>query len=323
MTVFSHVNTKHLPVDELAELVRTRLDTGPVLAVEARPNGFSTKVASAFVTVSFDDRAPLELFVKSVHGDPGSRRPDPPDREAKVYEAFSEDSRFAAPELVGIIGTDDPQLVLMAVPGWDLRYQDLDCWALAAEALGAMHAAFASQVRELESYDFLARDDTSGYVATAENAHSVLSTRHADVARLIRPVVEGYERVAVELTRERRTLVHGDLAPKNVVVAGRGHTKRAVFVDWEWAGVGPGLGDLADLVNGLDEAGTTRMLEAYARRAGGAVVPTEEDALTRSFRLALLHKTMFRLGRSSAWEVSDDQVAAWARAAVDLYSELG
>ena len=322
MTV-STVDTPHLPADELVELVRRRLEVGPPLAIETRPNGFSTKLASAFVTVRFEDRAPLELFVKSVHGDPGSRRPDPIDREAKVYGAFSGHPYFAAPELVGMIGTDDPQLVLMAVPGWDLRYQDLDCWARAAEELGAMHAAFASQVPELESYDFLARDDVTGYIAPAEHAHRVLSTGHADTAGLIRPVVEGYERVAVELAGERRTLVHGDLAPKNVVIAGHDHTKRAVFIDWEWAGIGPGLGDVADLVNGLDECATARMLDAYAGSAGGAAVPTEDGALSRSFKLALLHKTMFRLGRSSDWEVSDDQVTAWARAAVDLYSELG
>jgi hypothetical protein len=322
MTVFTHVDTEHVPVDELVELVRKRLGTGPVRAIETRPNGFSTKLASAFVTLHLESRAPLELFVKSVHGDPGSRRPDPIDREAKVYGVFSGHSDFAAPELVGIIGTDDPQLVLMAVPGWDLRYQDLDCWALAAEELGVMHAAFASQARELESYDFLARHDASGCIATAQHAHTVLSAGRADTAGLIQRVVEDYERVAVELAAERRTLVHGDLAPKNIVLADRDHTKRAVFVDWEWAAIGPGLGDLADLVNGLDEGAARRMLEAYAGSAGAAV-PTEDRALTRSFKLALLHNTMFRLGRSTDWKVSDDQVNVWARAAVDLYSELG
>ena len=65
------------------------------------------------------------------------------------------------------------------------------------------------------------------------------------------------------------------------------------------------------------------MLEAYAGSAAGAVVPTEDGALSRSFKLALLHKTMFRLGRSIDWKVSDDQVTSWARTAADLYSELG
>jgi hypothetical protein len=323
MSANTDVDTQDLPVEELIDLVSERLNPGPVLGVETRPNGFSTKLASSFVTLHLEGGEALALFVKKVRGGPGSHRPDPTDREAQVYRAFSDHSGFAAPELVGIIGADDPHLVLVAVPGWDLRYRDLDHWALAAEELGAMHAAFASEARDLESYDFLARHDAPTNLATAQHAHTVLRGRHADAAGLIQGVVEGYERVAVELAEERPTLVHGDLAPKNIVIADRDDTKRAVFVDWEWAGIGPGLGDIADLVNGLDEGATRRMLEAYAGSAAGAVVPTEDGALSRSFKLALLHKTMFRLGRSIDWKVSDDQVTSWARTAADLYSELG
>lgn len=322
MTISTPAGAQHVPVDELVELVRKRLHAGPVLEIEVRPNDFSTKAASSFVTLHLDDREPLELFVKRVHGDPASRRPDPIDREAKVYEALADHPGFAAPELVGIIGTDDPHLVLVAEPGWDLRYRDLDDWALAAEHLGAMHATFASEARNLESYDFLGRHDAPTNAAAARRAHSVLSEGHAGAARLIRGVVDCYERVAVELAEEPRTLVHGDLAPKNVVIADRGDAKRAVFVDWEWAGIGPGLGDLVDLVNGLDEDATRRILAAYARSAEG-VVPAGDAALSRSFKLALLHKTMFRLERSIDWKVSDDQVASWARSAAGLYAELG
>lgn len=317
------VDTQDLPADELIDLVRKRVSPNSVVGIETRPNGFSTKLASSFVTLRIEGGEEIALFVKKVRGEPGSHLPDPIDREAQVYEALGDDPRFAAPELVGIIGTDDPHLVLMAVPGLDLRYQNLDHWALAVEELGSMHATFASQAQKLESYDFLARNDAPTNLATAQHTQTVLSDRHADASGLIQGVVEGYERVAVELAGERPTLVHGDLAPKNIVIVDRDDTKRAVFVDWEWAGIGPGLGDLADLVNGLDEGATRRMLEAYAGSAGGAVVPTEEGALSRSFKLALLHKTMFRLGRSIDWKVSDDQITSLARTAADLYSELG
>jgi hypothetical protein len=321
MSANTDVDTQDLPVDELIDLVSERLNPGPILAVETRPNGFSTKLASSFVTLHLEGGEALALFVKKVRGGPGSHRPDPIDREAQVYRAFSDHSGFAAPELVGIIGTDDPHLVLMAVPGLDLRYQDLDHWALAAEELGAMHAAFASEARDLESYDFLARHDAPANLATALHAYTVLNGSHNDAGRLIKEVVGGYERVAVELAEEPSTLVHGDLAPKNVVIADH-DKKKAVFVDWEWAGIGPGLGDVADLVNGLDEGATRRMLEAYAGSAAGAV-PADHDALDRSYKLALLHKTMVRLGRSIDWKVSDDQVTSWGRTAADLYSELG
>jgi aminoglycoside phosphotransferase (APT) family kinase protein len=319
--VSAHIDAdlQHLPGDELIDLVRTRLDTAHIVAIESRSNDFSTKASSSFVTVHPEHGEEVQLFVKKILVEPASRLPDPIDREARVYEAFSSDPEFAAPTLVGIIGDDDPHLVLIASTGWDLRYQDLDSWAMAAVDLGRMHAAFASRVSELEAHDFLDRHDTGQNLAVAKLASTVVSEKHAGAAQMIQEVIDGYERIAEELAHEPRTLIHGDLAPKNVVIDNHGGTERALFVDWEWAGIGPGLGDLADFVNGLDETAIERMLAAYCDGAG----LSNEDAVLRSFTLALLHKTMFRLGRSSDWQVTDGEVTAWAQEAVALYSELG
>ena len=322
MTFDTDVDTRELPRDDLVDLVRRRVGSTPV-RIEARPNGFSTKSSSYFVTLILENDEELALFVKKVRGETGSRVPDPIDREALVYEALGADPDFAAPNLVGIIGGDDPHLVLEAVAGTDLRYQDLDRWFLAAGELGRMHGAFAARVGELQTLDFLDRYDASYNMATAKRALSVLSESvHTHAARAIEGVVDGYGRIATELAREPMTLVHGDLAPKNVVNDDRTDTRPVLFVDWEWAGIGPGLGDLADLANGLDRAATRRMLAEYASAAAPTAVPADEAAIARSFELVLLHKTMFRLGRSIDWGVSDDMIADWSQLASDLYAGL-
>ena len=318
MSAHIDADLQRLPADELIDLVRTRLGSGHIVEIKSRPNDFSTKASSSFVTVRFEGGEEVELFVKKILGEPGSHMPEPKDREARVYEAFSGRSEFAAPALVGIIGGDDPHLVLAASTGWDLRYQDLDRWALAAGDLGRMHGAFAALVGELEGNDFLDRHDQPHNLAIAELAFTVVSERHPRAAQLIQEVIAGYESITEELDHEPRTLIHGDLAPKNVVVDHSDGGERALFVDWEWAGIGPGLTDLADFVNGLDKVANERMLCAYLDGAG----LSNDSASLRSFDLALLHKTMFRLGRSSDWQVSAEQVTVWAQEAVALYSEL-
>ena len=321
MTSDTGVDTRELPIDDLVALVRERVGSKPV-GIEARPNGFSTKLSSYFVTLNLKDGGEMALFVKKVLGETGSRLPDPIDREALVYEALGADPDFAAPDLIGIIGGDDPHLVLDAVPGSDLRYQDLDRWLLVAGELGRMHGAFAPRVGELESFDFLVRHDASYNMATAKLALSVLNeSKHTDASNLIEEVVKGYGPVADELARQPATLVHGDLAPKNILNDDRNDSRPVWFVDWEWAGIGPGLGDLADLANGLDRAMTRQMLNEYVAAAGSAV-PGGDAAVTRSFELALLDKTMFRLGRSIDWRVSDDVIADWARLASSLHAGL-
>ena len=322
MTSDTAFDTRGLPMDELIDLVRKSAGSNPV-EIETRANGFSTKSSSYFVTLILEDGEEMALFLKKVRGETGSRLPDPSDREARVYEALGADVDFAAPSLIGIIGGDDAHLVLEAVPGSDLRYQDLDRWCLAAGELGRMHATFATRIGELESLDFLARHDASYNVATAERALTILSkSEHTDATRLIEEVVNGYGQVASELSQQPMTLVHGDLAPKNVVNDDRNDSRPIWFVDWEWAGIGPGLGDLVDLTNGLDRANTRRMLNEYVAAAAPAAVPGDESAVTRSFELALMHKTMFRLERSLDWHVSDEQISDWARLASRLHAGL-
>jgi Ser/Thr protein kinase RdoA (MazF antagonist) len=310
-----------LPLPELLSLVGSRFgDLGPLRSATGEPNGFATKASSLFVTLTFPD-SKLELFIKKATA-ASSRRPDPPDLEVRLYAALQGDESFAAPTFVGPIEGDEPYLVLLRVPGWDLRYRDLELWHGATAALGRMHATYAGRVRDPEYLPFLPRQDRDRNLAEAEVAFDVVRRHHPHVVDVLVDVKRGYEDIAGELAREPWTLVHGDLAPKNVLIDATRDPANALFVDWEWAAVGPGLTDLADLINGLDPPTGESLFRAYVAEARGSALPASEGDIERSMQLALLHRTIFRLARSVDWEVEPERVRQWAREAAAHHAEL-
>lgn len=309
--------TRGFGVEELAALA----GGGDLDGVERRPNGFSTKAASELVTLHFRGGARRDLLVKRVSDPSEDRRPDPPDRELRVYEALDGHPAFAAPGFAGVVGGADPHLVLDAVGGHDLRYHGLDAWERAAAALGRMQASFHDDPVLLDRLDFLPR---AGHGEDVEEARRALATaRRVDpgAAATLAPVVERYEPVADVLAGLPRTLVHGDLSPKNVMVSTGDDGDRTVFVDWEWAHVGAGPLDLADLGNGLDDGAAARLGAAYAD-AAGPVVPPDPRELARALDAARLQRLMFRIGRSVAWGVGAEALRAAAGDAAALHARL-
>ncbi|HEU4481107.1 MAG TPA: phosphotransferase [Actinomycetota bacterium] len=324
MNVAAHVDGSRLPVSELVELAEVRLGPlGKLRTARAEANGFATKASSLFVTLTFET-VETELFVKRIDTDGSGRRPDPPDREVRVYEALDEDDAFAAPAFLGTVDADGPHLVLARIPGWDLRYRDLEVWQEAAAALGRMHAFYAHLV-EAEGagwLPFLPRLDGEHHLAEAHLALEVVQRAFPQAASSFESIVADYRDVAAELDRRPWTLLHGDLAPKNALMDPT-DPPQALFVDWEWAAVGPGSLDLADLVNGLDPPAADAVLQRYVAEARGTALPESDEAIERSLRLGALQRIVFRLGRSADWKVELPQVEAWVRAAASHLRGLG
>jgi Ser/Thr protein kinase RdoA (MazF antagonist) len=93
------------------------------------------------------------------------------------------------------------------------------------------------------------------------------------------------ERAIARLLGLPRTLIHGELYPSNVVLAGN----RIAVVDWEQAAAGPGVIDLGALVTGWDDAARRRLLAAY-----GAVEPADLAAAELVLALRWLGRTIDR-----------------------------
>jgi hypothetical protein len=135
--------------------------------------------------------------------------------------------------------------LIEGIPLWQVA--ELEVWEEAARSLAALHASGASTASTLLRYD-----------------EDELSRRYALSGSLLGGPTTG-ARVAARLARLPQTTIHGELYASNVVIqrdaAGDVHVRP---VDWETAGAGPGVLDLAALTAGSwTDAERSRIEQAY------------------------------------------------------------
>lgn len=143
---------------------------------------------------------------------------------------------------------------------------------------------------------------------------------------------EAHEAAADRLGALPPTLVHGDFYPSNILVARRdragGETGSGILhfrlwpVDWELAGVGSGLLDLAALMAGDWPPAQRRALAlAYLDEAGGPGGPLgfpTEPAFLQELDQARLHLALRWLAVPPGWRPPREQARDWAREALAL-----
>jgi thiamine kinase-like enzyme len=114
----------------------------------------------------------------------------------------------------------------------------------------------------------------------------------------------GYEAVIDRLARLPTTLVHGELYASNVMLA----DDRVCVVDWELAGVGPGVLDLAALTLGLADNEAAALVETYRLARDEPLAAT-----TLGFELdcARLHVAIQWLGWSPDWTPPPEHARDW------------
>lgn len=187
------------------------------------------------------------------------------EREVLLYERLLAGRRFGAPALYASLR--DPQrarywLFLEDVGEFGLGWCGADEWVPAFRWLARMHAAFEGREQSLRSLGCLEEHDARFYRALAESARASLAAlgHPADQSRFEALVDRHLERTVAHLTSRRRTLVHGDMSCKNLLVQ-RGLGIRPI--DWEWAAIGPGAWDLCKLLSGWG-AEKPRFVDSYA-----------------------------------------------------------
>jgi len=202
-------------------------------------------------------------------------------REAEVYRQVLHPDGVWAPRL---LATPDDTIVverLDAQPLWQL--ETCDVAVRLGEVLRATHDALHSSA----TFSFLLRYDRRFYDRWFRRACVV-----APSVRQLRPA---HEEATRRLLSERSIVVHGELYPANVLV--RGDEIR--FVDWESAGCGPAVIDLAAVTTGWDDAATETLLGAY-----GKIDRT-------SLECARFHLALRWLGWSSSWTPPAEHRRDW------------
>jgi thiamine kinase-like enzyme len=126
----------------------------------------------------------------------------------------------------------------------------------------------------------------------------------------------GYEAVVERLASLPTTLVHGELYASNVIV-GEG---RVCPVDWELAGIGPGVLDVAALTTGWPDSERSMLADEYRR---ALVRPPDADRFAADLDCASLHLALQWLGWSPGWTPPPEHVRDWRAELPKLVERVG
>jgi Phosphotransferase enzyme family len=217
-----------------------------------------------------------------------------PLREIEVYGTLL--NGLGTPALVAA-DRERHWLVVEKVAGTPLYQVELERWHEVARWLARLHDRFAV----LSDQEHLVRYDRSYFELWPERAD-------------VRP--PGYDAVIDRLAALPTTLVHGELYASNVLLAGA----RVCVVDWELAGVGPGVLDLAALTAGLADEDAAALAETYR-----LALDDPPDAKELGFELdcARLHLAIQWLGWSPDWTPPPEHALDWRAELPRLVERVG
>jgi aminoglycoside phosphotransferase len=223
-----------------------------------------------------------------------------PRREIEVYRSLLAGADLGTPEAAASVLEPERErfwLVVEKVPGAPLSESGLEDWPQVAVWLARLHDRF----RGVEPHDFLLRYDRSYFELWPARAGVGLP---------------GYAAVVDRLAALPATLVHGELYASNVLVAG----ERVCVVDWELAGVGPGVLDLAALTLGLAEQDAAPVAEVYRQALER---PPDAERLRFDLDCARLHLALQWLGWSSDWAPPPEHALDWRAELPRLAERVG
>jgi hypothetical protein len=223
-----------------------------------------------------------------------------PAREIDVYRSYLDGAGLGTAALAAAVADPDRGrfwLVVEKVTGMPLYQVELERWHEVARWLARLHDQFAG----VTGSEHLVRYDRSYFELWPERAD-------------VRP--PGYEAVIERLAALPTTLVHGELYASNVLLAG----DRVCVVDWELAGVGPAVLDLAALTAGLGDDDAAALVANYRL---ALEEPPAANELGFELDCARLHLAIQWLGWSPNWTPPPEHAHDWRAELPRLAERLG
>jgi hypothetical protein len=272
-----------------------------------------TSFALEKLHVQLEDGVELRLVRKDLSRrclDENARWAKPPDlhdpmREVDVYASLLSDARLGCPSYYGAAVAaerDRYWMFLEDVAGTALwQRDDLESWCAVARWLAGLQRRAGPYRASLLRYD------------------RTLLRRLIDPARLSAALRPRVARALVELAAAPLAFIHGDFYPSNILVSRETEPPRVCVLDWEAAGVGPRLWDLASLVAGWPEAEVVVIADAYRR---ALVRPLEWDAFVRELDVCRLCVAARWISWSQKWRPPHEHALDWNAAAAHLAERL-
>ena len=199
-------------------------------------------------------------------------------------------------------------LLLEFVSGTPVRYAAFECWALAAAWLGRLQGYFARDSRRFNACELLIRHDAGFFWSKAELALDAVSQISAPLAGRLGKIVGHYGVAVQEMAAQPATFVHGSYTPTQILF--ERERLRICPIDWELAGLGSPVYDLAILADGFEPPRLHQLWDAYGEEAvkHGISLPGREE-LGRVSDCFRLHRIMNRLGKSVEKQYAEKDIA--------------
>lgn len=320
----------------LEEGLRDRGERAEVSSIDRTPYAYATSFPLEEVVAHLGDGRTLRLILKDLTwarllGQARHTKPRflyEPRRCIDAYRAILPGSG-AGPAFYGAHVDDRGGrywLLVEKVPGVELwQVGEFATWAAVARWLARFHRRFGGAGDELtRRTPHLLRygpDLLSVWPSRALESAERRGLPAAPRETLAR-IASRYDVVVERLASVPPTFVHGELYPSNVLVDDSGPGVRPSAIDWEMAGVGPALLDLAALTSGWPEAEQAELVDAYLDELGPAPWGHTKE-VSVLFNCCRLHYALQWLGWATDWSPPPEQARDWAAEAVDMAGRLG
>ena len=255
------------------------------------------------------------------------------EREIETYQSVLDPEEFGTAICYG--ASQEPEvkrywLFLERVKGpllWQVGR--IEHWRQAARWLAQLHSHFRRRPESPELPSCLVQYDESHYRRWVERALGFVQGAKQPISNSLKTkfkrLCHNYEHVVEHLLGSPQTLIHGEFYPSNVILRAQGIGKRVCPIDWEVAGVGPGVIDLAALSSGdWSVEQKHKLVEAYY----DALSPEHGaySSLQELFELVdygQIHLAVQWLGWASDWSPPESHAQDWLAEAVALGERLG
>lgn len=295
----------------------------PIGALAREPNAYCSSFAVEDVQVTLDGE-PLALVFKDLSASalaPAASAAKPlelldPAREIEAYLDVLGPAGLDVPGCLGAVndpGAERWWLFLEAVDGVPLwQVGDPGAWDEAARWLARLHS-HAAPPRPGRLLDY----DAAHFRGWIDRAVQLTPGGELDA------VAARWEHVVDRVCAWPRSVVHGEFYPSNLLVREGPGGPRVVPVDWEMAGTGPGLLDLAALTSGRwTAAERKRLARAYREALPSNARPDADDLLDALAHCRLLIAAQW-LGWSRDWSPPAEHAHDWLTEALILAEEIG
>ncbi|MEK6250823.1 MAG: aminoglycoside phosphotransferase family protein [Actinomycetota bacterium] len=319
---------------ELIDALGGRLDGHEIIGVRRRPYRYATSapLEEVIVLAGGEEVGPLilkDLSRERLLGNARAAKPEflhEPLRELETYR------RILGPAGIGprcLAAASEPErsrywLLLEKVPGVELwQVGEMPVWREVARWLGGFHGCFAGRLDEMRAANpYLIDCSEAWFRFWCERALAALSASPDERAPALAAALGRFEEVVSILASLPRAFVHGELYPSNVLVVPECEPVAVYPVDWEMAGIGPALVDLAALAGGYGAAEREPLTDAYIEglAARGGSIPA---ALAVGLAACRLHLAIQWLGWSADWRPPPEHAHDWLGEALALTGELG